>query len=137
MPSGFIGNSFLVRKYVFDIGSVQVYPNYLVATFNEGVTVTMEQAYRIISISEIHFGDQEFGYISLRKNAYTIDPTMYNRLREVENLKALAIVSQKRIDMHNFKVEKMFYKKNIKFFIEFDNALTWMKKNLKQKDQKI
>ena len=126
----------VVREYQLDIGSVQVYDNYMVSTFDEGATVTLERAYQIIGISEIHFREKDFGYISLRKNSYAVDPTIYNYLRGLENLKAFAIVSKKEIDMHNFKIEKLFYKKNMEFFIEFDNALAWVKKRLKSNRKK-
>ena len=137
MKFGFANNPIVVKEYSLDIGTVQVYDNYIVATFDEGATVTLERAYQIIGISEIHFRDRKFGYISLRKNSYAIDPIIYTYLRGLENLKAFAIVSKKEIDMHNFKIEKMFYKKNMEFFIEFDNAVNWIKKKLKRKGQKI
>ncbi|NVN19879.1 STAS/SEC14 domain-containing protein [Muricauda sp. HICW] len=121
----------VVREYQLEVGTVQVYQNYMVASFNEGATITLERTYQIIGISEIHFRDRDFGYISLRKNSYAIDPTVYNYLRGLDNLKAFAIVSKKEIDMHNFNIEKMFYKKPMEFFIEFDNALTWIQKRLK------
>lgn len=126
----------VVREYLLDIGSVQVFDNYMISTFDEGATVTLERAYQIIGISEIHFRDKDFGYISLRKHSYAVDPTIYNYLRGLENLKAFAIVSKKEIDMHNFKIEKLFYKKNMEFFIEYDNALAWVKKRLKKKKSK-
>ncbi|NAY93246.1 STAS/SEC14 domain-containing protein [Muricauda sp. JGD-17] len=128
--------SIVVREYHLDIGCVQVFEDYMVATFDEGATVTLERAYQIIGISEIHFRDKDFGYISLRKNSYAIDPTIYNYLRGLDNLKAFAIVSKKEIDMHNFKIEKLFYKKNMEFFIEYDNALAWMKKKIKPAKRK-
>ncbi|MBS9464330.1 STAS/SEC14 domain-containing protein [Flagellimonas sp. 389] len=126
----------VTREYQLDIGSIQVYDNYMVSTFEEGATLTLERAYQIIGISEIHFRNKNFGYISLRKNSYAVDPTIYNYLRGLENLKAFAIVSKKEIDMHNFKIEKLFYKKNMEFFIEYDNALAWIKKRLKNKKKK-
>lgn len=126
----------IVREYQLDIGTVQVFDNYMVATFEEGATMTLERAYQIIGISEIHFRDKDFGYISLRKNSYAVDPTIYNYLRGMQNLKAFAIVSKKEIDMHNFKIEKLFYKKNMEFFIEYDNALAWVKKRLKKTKKK-
>ncbi|TAI48336.1 STAS/SEC14 domain-containing protein [Flagellimonas allohymeniacidonis] len=129
-------NAIVVREYQLDIGTVQVYDDYMVSTFDEGTTLTLERAYQIIGISEIHFREKNFGYISLRKNSYAVDPTIYNYLRGMENLKAFAIVSKKEIDMHNFKIEKLFYKKNMEFFIEFDNALTWIKKRLKNSKKK-
>lgn len=123
----------IVREYQLDIGKVQVYKDYIVAIFDEGATITLERAYQIIGITEIHFRGKKFGYISLRKNSYAIDPTVYNYIRELDNLKAFAIVSLKEIDMHNFKIEKLFYKKSMKFFIEYENALTWVKRRVRSK----
>ena len=133
MSVGSAKKKVIVREYELEIGKVQVYENYMVSIFDEGATLTLERAYQIIGISEIHFRNKDFGFISLRKNSYAIDPTIYNYLKELENLKAFAIVSVKEIDMHNFKIEKLFYKKPMKFFIEFDNALKWVKSRLKRK----
>lgn len=121
----------IVREYQLDVGKIQVYENYMVSTFDEGATLTLERAYQIIGISEIHFRNKSFGFISLRKNSFAVDPTIYTYLRQLNNLKALAVVSVKEIDMHNFKIEKLFYKKPMKFFIEFENALAWVKRRAK------
>ncbi len=133
MSVGSAKKKIIVREYELEIGTVQVYDNYMVSMFDEGATLTLERAYQIIGISEIHFRDKNFGFISLRKNSYAIDPTIYNYLKELDNLKAFAIVSVKEIDMHNFKIEKLFYKKPMKFFIEFENALKWVKRKVKAK----
>ena len=105
----------------------------MVAIFEEGATLSLERAYQIIGIAEIHFREKNFGYISLRKNSYAIDPTVYSYIREIENLKAFAVVSIKEIDMHNFKIEKLFYKNPMKFFIEYENALAWVKRRVRNK----
>ncbi len=133
MKVGHTKKTIIVREYQLETGIVQVFDDYMVAIFEEGVTMTLERAFQIIGISEIHFREKAFGYISLRKNSYAIDPTVYNYLRELDNLKAFAIVSIKEIDMHNFKIEKLFYKKPMKFFIEYDNALAWVKKRVGNK----
>lgn len=133
MSVGSAKNKIIVREYELEVGKIQVYDNYMVSIFDEGATLTLERAYQIIGISEIHFRNKNFGFISLRKNSYAIDPTIYNYLKELENLKAFAIVSVKEIDMHNFKIEKLFYKKPMKFFIQYDNALKWVKRRIKTK----
>jgi hypothetical protein len=120
----------VVKEYVLEIGTVQVYDDYMVAVYKEGCTVTLERVYQLIGISEIHFRDRPFGFISYRKNSYAIDPTIYNYVRELDNLKAYAIVSVKEMDMHNFSIEKMFYKKPMKFFIDYNNALAWVKRRV-------
>ena len=104
----------IVREYLLDVGKIQVYDNYMVSIFDEGATLTLERAYQIIGISEIHFRDKNFGLISLRTHSFAIDPIVYTYLRELENLKAIAIVSSKDVDMHNFPIEKMFFKKPMK-----------------------
>lgn len=123
----------IVREYNLDVGKILVYDNYMVAEFDEGATLTLERAYQIIGISEIHFRDKPFGYISHRKNSYAIDPTVYTYLRELENLKAFAIVSSKEVDMHNFNIERLFYKKPMKFFIDYKNALAWVRRRARPK----
>lgn len=121
----------IVREYELENGKIQVYDDYLISLFDEDATLTMETAYQVIGITEIHFRNKNFGIISLRKNSYAVDPITYTYLRQLDNLKAFAIVSVKEIDMHNFNIEKLFYKKPMKFFIEFDNALAWVKKRVR------
>lgn len=121
----------LVREYQLEVGKIQVFENYMVSVFEDGATLTLERAYQILGIAEIHFRNKDFGYISLRKNSYAIDPTVYTYLRGLDNLKAFAIVSVKEIDMHNFKIEKLFYKKPMKFFIQYENALAWVKRRVR------
>jgi hypothetical protein len=123
----------IVKEYNLDIGTVQVFENHMVVIFDEGATLTLERAYQIIGISEIHFRDTNFGIISLRKNSYAVDPTIYNYLRELKNLKAFAIVSVKEVDMHNFKIEKLFYKKPMKFYIDYNNALAWVLRRVRKR----
>jgi len=133
MRVGQTKKTIIVREYQLEIGTIQVYDNYMVSLFEAGATLTLERAYQILGIAEIHFRDKDFGYISLRKNSYAVDPTVYTYFRGLDNLKAFAIVSVKEIDMHNFKIEKLFYKKPMKFFIEFENALAWIKRRVKNK----
>jgi hypothetical protein len=133
MSVGRTKNKIVVKEYLLDIGTIQVYENFMVSIFDEGATLTLERAYQIIGISEIHFRDKNFGIISLRKNSYAVDPTIYNYLRELNNLKAFAIVSVKEVDMHNFKIEKLFYKKPMKFYIDYNNALAWVLRRVKAK----
>ena len=117
----------IVREYLLDVGKIQVFDNYLVSIFDQGATLTLERAYQIIGISEIHFRDKNFGFISHRINSYAIDPTVYTYFRQLENLKAFAVVSNKEVDMHNFHIEKLFYKNPMKYFIDYQKALKWVR----------
>ena len=120
----------IVREYLLDVGKIQVFDNYMVSIFEEGATLTLERAYQIIGISEIHFRDRNFGFISHRINSCAIDPTVYTYLRQLDNLKAYAVVSTKEVDMHNFHIEKLFYKKPMKFFVDYQNGLDWVRRKV-------
>ena len=120
----------IVREYLLDVGKIQVYDNYMVSIFDEGATLTLERVYQIIGISEIHFRDRNFGFISHRINSYAIDPTVYTYLRQLDNLKAYAVVSNKEVDMHNFHIEKLFYKKPMKFFVDDHKGMEWVRKKV-------
>lgn len=120
----------VVKEYLLDIGSILVYDNYMVSLIKQGATIDLEKTYQIIGIAELHFRDKNFGYISLRKNSFALDPIIYTYLRGLKNLKAFAIVTTKEIDMHNFKIEKLFYKKAMKLFLDFDSANHWVQQRL-------
>jgi hypothetical protein len=126
MKIGPVKKSRIVREYTIDIGSIQVHENFLVCKFNEGSTLTLERAYQIIGISEIHFQNRKFGIISVRKHAFALDPTIYSYLRELPYLKAFAIVSLREMDMHNFNIERLFYKNPMEFFIDYSKAIDWV-----------
>lgn len=120
----------IVREYLLDVGKIQVYDNYMVSIFDEGATLTLERAYQIIGISEIHFRDRNFGFISHRVHSHAIDPTVYTYLRQLDNLKAFAVVSTKEIDMHNFHIEKLFYKNAMKLFVDYGKAVNWVRRKV-------
>ncbi|NER11887.1 STAS/SEC14 domain-containing protein [Leptobacterium flavescens] len=100
----------------------------MVAQLNEGITLTLERSLELIGISEVHFRNTDFAYITVRRNSYAVDPTIYTHIKELKHLKAFAIVSQKKMDKHNFKIEKHFFGNNkpMGIFNEFDNALEWI-----------
>jgi hypothetical protein len=120
----------IVREYLLDVGKIQVYDNYMVSIFDEGATLTLERAYQIIGISEIHFRNKNFGFISHRVHSHAIDPTVYTYLRQLDNLKAFAVVSTKEIDMHNFHIEKLFYKNAMKLFVDYGKAVNWVRRKV-------
>lgn len=115
----------VVKQYLLGIGRVDIYNNFMVATLNEGITLTLERAFELIGISEIHFRNRDFVYITTRKNSYAVDPTMYSQIFLLENLKGIAIVSTKDIDAHNIKIEKHFYKKPMQLFGTLEEAKSW------------
>ncbi|AXG71989.1 hypothetical protein KORDIASMS9_04250 [Kordia sp. SMS9] len=120
-------NNSYIKKYTLQIGKVEIYENYMVAQLNEGITLNLETVAEIILIANKHFPTEPFAYITIRKNSYAVDPMLYLKVFEIENLKAIAIVSSKFIDNHNVKIEKHFFNKPMRVFKTLEEAITWSK----------
>ncbi|WP_298419649.1 STAS/SEC14 domain-containing protein [uncultured Kordia sp.] len=116
-----------IQKYILSIGKIKIYEDYMVAQLNEGITLNVESVHEIILIAQKHFLEKSFAYITIRKNSYAVDPMMYLKVFEIENLKAIAIVSNKFIDNHNVKIEKHFFNKPMNIFKTLPEAVTWVK----------
>ncbi|MBC8754697.1 STAS/SEC14 domain-containing protein [Kordia sp. YSTF-M3] len=119
-----------IKKYTLQIGEVAVYENYMIAQLNEGITLNLDSIIEILHIKNEHFSKKPFAYITIRKNSYAVDPTMYLKVLEIENLKAIAIVSDKYIDSHNIKIEKHFFVKPMNIFKTLPEAITWATSHL-------
>jgi len=116
----------LIKIYELDFGNIEVYSNLAVGIVNDGVDFNLEHISALINIAEIHFSNKNFGYISLRKNSYALDPSVYKYLKELPNLKGIAIVSDNELFKHNFKIEKYFYGNSMKLFKNVDLASEWI-----------
>ncbi|WP_046745827.1 hypothetical protein [Kordia zhangzhouensis] len=114
-----------IKKYTLHIGEVAIYENYMLAQLNEGITLNIETVQEIVLIANNHFPEQPFAYITIRKNSYAVDPLLYLKVFEIENLKAIAVVSDKFIDNHNIKIEKHFYNKPMSLFKTLPEAIEW------------
>ena len=81
-------NSFL------DVGfaSFQFYDNYVIATVREGVVLGQEEMAKFHEVFVNQYGDNPFGYISNRKNDYTINPLYYKEI-EKYNINIVAIAT--------------------------------------------
>ena len=116
-----------IKRYTLQIGEVEIYESYILAQLNEGITMNIEAVEKIIAIAKKHFPSQPFAYITIRKNSYAVDPMVYLKAFEIENFKAIAIVSDKFIDNHNVKIEKHFFNKPMNIFKTKEEAVTWAK----------
>jgi len=119
-----------IKKYTLQIGEVEIYDDYMLAQLNEGITLNVDTVSEIVSISYKHFPKKPFAYITVRKNSYAVDPMMYLKVFEIENLKSIAVVSKKFIDNHNIKIEKHFFNKPMNIFKTLPEAITWATSHL-------
>ena len=102
-----------------------IYDNYVVVVINEGVNITPDHNNVLVEVTNTHFLDKPFVYITHRINSYSVDPKIYYETSKIENLKGFAVVSENYKAKVNAEIEKMFFKKPFETFNKMENAFTW------------
>ncbi|MGH1388272.1 hypothetical protein [Kordia sp.] len=113
--------------YTFENGKLYLYNDLIIGEINEGVHVTIDV---MLSFFQFFLENYKvpFGYISYRKNSYSIDPQVYKMLPENKLLKGIAVVSDQKFSSLNAHVEKSFFKGRYELFTTINNAVNWLDK---------
>lgn len=107
------------------VGTFYFYPTLVIGILNEGITLDIETTQVLVAMSERNFGLNDFVYISIRVNSYSVDPTIYPHLTEMKNLKGIALVTGNTRYGQLYEVEKQFYSENMRIFNNLDDAILW------------
>lgn len=113
------------------IGTAKIFDNIIEITINEGITFKTEDLKNLFNLFDTQFPDKKFGYLSNRKNDYSIDlsPALYKAFHA--NLTATATVCYSDLSFKNAKFEKEFYKhKPFEAFRDYEEAVNWLKTHL-------
>ncbi|WP_040559432.1 STAS/SEC14 domain-containing protein [Kordia algicida OT-1] len=113
--------------YTFENGKLYLYEDLIIGEINEGVHITTDV---LLSFFEFFHENYKvpFGYISYRKNSYSIDPQVYKMLPENNLLKGIAVVTDKKFSVLNAHVEKSFFNGKYELFTTLNAAINWLDK---------
>lgn len=123
----------LTKEVDLDFGKVTFHENVLIAKLNEGVLFDVPNNQKLLELGRDFFKGENYGYISYRINSYAVDPMVYFESARVENLKAIAVVSNNEMTRRNAEeVERKFYKDSNSFavFETLEEAMSWIKTKL-------
>ncbi len=111
--------------YTFGDRKLYLYNDLVIGEINEGVHVTVDV---MLSFFEFFLENYKipFGYISYRKNSYSIDPQVYKMLPENNLLKGIAVVSEDKFSSLNAHVEKTFFDGHYELFTTLETAVNWL-----------
>ena len=115
-----------VIEATFEFGNIQIIGNLVIAVMNEGILFDTSYNTQFLSFCKKKLGNKPFGYISFRKNSYSIDPTVYLQTAQNINLRAIAIVIEKDIHKYNITVEKQFFNHPFEVFESLAQATNWI-----------
>ena len=115
----------------FDFCDMSIYDHYVVVVMKEGVNITPDHNEVLVQITETYFRNTPFVYITHRINSYSVDPQIYFKTSQIENLKGLAVVSEDYKAKVNAQIEKMFFNKPFEIFGELEDAFAWAESLIK------
>lgn len=125
----------IFKHYNFSYSEVFVFDDFLVNQINEGVTITKEHTKVLAEIITTHFENRPMVYISNRIMSYAVDPLTYIDTASIENLKAIAIITNIDTFKKNAMYERHFYKKPFEIFETLTQAVSWAGHILKNEVQ--
>lgn len=116
----------MINSISYDFCTVEIHENYLLVVMNEGITVKPEHNNVLVHLAQKYYTNRNFGYITHRLHSYSVDPRVYFETSKIENLSALAVVSNQEISLMNVELEKKFLKKPFHQFNKLEEAINWV-----------
>jgi hypothetical protein len=107
-----------------------VFDEFLISQIRESTIIRPSHSIELANVITKHVGDSPMVYISNRILSYTVDPITYLDTAKIDNLKAIAIVTQERKFKKSAEYEKIFYKKSFEVFTALSQAIGWAKLTL-------
>ena len=122
-------------KIQLDIGfaNFELYEDYLVATVKEGVVLEAKEMEKFHDIFSNHYSNRPFGYISNRKNDYTINPTYYKEIEKYNiNLVGIATLCYTNASYNTAKFAEKFFSWPHEAFFTLEECVAWINQLLEK-----
>lgn len=110
-----------------DFAEIIIYPDFLVSTIKEGVVFGKEHLRIFNRLFKENYPNKKFGYISDRKNDYTVDPICYLETNRYKYLVGLAIYCHTEASYNNTMFEKTFNKQPFEGFYSLKECEVFIK----------
>ena len=117
----------MYKTFYYEFGEITVFKKFVVVVMNERVNVIPEYNDIIVEMANNYYRNRYFGYITYRKNSYSVNPLIYVETSKIDNLVGIAVVSPiNGLKFQNAKLEKQFATKPMEEFISLDVAKNWI-----------
>ena len=105
---------------------MEVYEDYIISSVNEGIVFDSPELAQFHSVFETYFKGKKFGFISNRKNDYTVTPTAFINVSRNNGLTGVAILCHSKSSYENSLFVKKFYSKPYKSFYTIEECKEWL-----------
>lgn len=114
------------KKIALDFTEIEVYEDYLISTVKEGVVFDLPHLEKIHMVFDTFFPDKLFGFISNRKNDYTVNPTCFMHHSKYPRLIGEAVLCHTKSSYNISQFEKKFYSRPFEAFFSLDECKSWI-----------
>jgi hypothetical protein len=114
-----------LRYYDLGYSEVFIFENYLINQIKEGEIVTVDHAQVLKAMINKHFSNRKMIYIGNRVHSYSVNPLVYLKVAEIDNLLGIGIVANSEIKQSTANYEKQFSAKPFKIFANMNEAIVW------------
>jgi len=120
-----------------DFAHFELYEHYLVATIHEGVIFDTPELHELIDVFNKHYYNRPFGFISNRKNDYTINPNCYAETKTFDlKIVGIATLCYSQFNYDNAIFGGRFYDWPHKAFFTMHECVTWINSLLPSQSKK-
>ena len=123
-------------KYFIDLefAHIELFENFLIVTVNEGIVFDTPEVEKIVEISKAHFYERPFGYISNRKNDYTVNPTCYKGAEEsMPHMVGIATLCYSEGSYKTAIFSEQFFSWPHKAFYTIEECVAWINQLIENK----
>ena len=106
---------------------LEIYEELIISSVNEGIVFDSPELAQFHAVFDTYFQGKKFGFISNRKNDYTVTPTAFIKISKNNGLIGVAILCHSKSSYDNSLFVKKFYSKPYKSFYTLQECKEWLK----------
>lgn len=118
----------MVELKYYDLGytEVFVFENYVINQIKEGEKVEVDHSEVLRSMIDEHYPDSKMIYISNRIHSYSVDPMIYLKVSEIDNLLGIAVIAYTDLRRKTAEFERKFCTKPYHVYDHLSEAISWV-----------
>ncbi|WP_124979115.1 hypothetical protein [Nonlabens xiamenensis] len=111
----------------FDLGYCELFimENYVIKQVREGQVVKPEETNLFLDVVQQYFKDRPFVYLSNRAFSYSVNPVVYLKAENLNQLIGIGIIARGKGGAVNAQFERHFYNKPFEVFEGLREAIDW------------
>jgi len=127
----------IIKHYALDEADIFIFDYFLINQIHEGAEVQPPMEEKLREIIKDNFDDKNIVYISNRYYSYSVDPLIYPRIENIENMVAIALVPETDLMRRNAEYERNFYDKPFEIFDSLLEAIDWTESVVKVENKEL